>query len=86
MPKTKSPDAGARLAHLARHLATWTRANAIRMRARAWAAYPAGAVLAQVTDRGEVYVWDDCACRWTANHCLSQRSIDRARSLAARCL
>ena len=60
----------------------WTRANAIRIRAKAWSAYPVGVVLAHVAPDGAVHAWDSVACIWTTCHALSLRAQARIRKLA----
>ena len=59
-----------------------TRANAIRIRAKAWSNYPVGKVLAHVDCDGTVRAWDSCACIWTTCHCISARAQARIRSMA----
>jgi hypothetical protein len=61
----------------------WTRANALRIRARAWTGYPVGTVLVHVRPDGAVCAWDSVACHWTTCHSLSPRAIAKARALAA---
>jgi len=63
--------------------APWTRANALRIRAKAWSLYPVCAALAHVFD-GRVYLWDDCACKFTSRHALSARAEKRICAAYAR--
>ena len=56
--------------------APWTRANAMRIRAKAWSAYPIGAALVHVSG-GRVHVWDECASHFTTLHALTPRAEKR---------
>jgi hypothetical protein len=57
----------------------WTRANALRVRAKSWTGYSVTSELAHVGPDGRVYLWDDCSSTWTTCHRLNARAQARIR-------
>jgi hypothetical protein len=61
----------------------WTRANALRLRCKAFSNYPVSTQLLHVeAHSGIVYAWDSVACHFTSLHCMNKRAQAKARKLA----